>query len=228
MSLVGSDCADFPSMDDLLTKDTLQVVHVDPGFGAYGCGKFPTSHWEFGTSLEAVRTRRTQIMDANALSFGHHTSLNKKQTIALNRLASLSGPHAEELEIINVTWHPTWEAADLLLANPDFKKLVQSFEQSHKKNVPFLHQRSPAADTNVDDLTCQGYKGSTNHLQRHCLTTQGHPMRNKAYFDPETSNPQADILPNPSVPLETATAQHAHILTRLKPAAQETQTGIIK
>eukprot|EP00983_Pelagomonas_calceolata_P046486 1140200-Pelagomonas_calceolata.AAC.2 len=29
-----------PSMDYLLTKNTLQVVHVNPGFGAYGCSKF--------------------------------------------------------------------------------------------------------------------------------------------------------------------------------------------
>eukprot|EP00983_Pelagomonas_calceolata_P081058 1155409-Pelagomonas_calceolata.AAC.3 len=93
----------------------------------------------------------------------------------------------------NVTWYPTWEA-DLLLANPDFKEHVQSFEQSHTENVSFLHQHLPA-DTNVDNLTRQGYKGSTGHLQRHWLTTQGHPMRNTAYFDPETTNPQADILP---------------------------------
>ena len=80
----------------------------------------------------------------------------------------------------------------MLLANPDFDKHVQSFKQSHLHNIP---SHSPAADTNVDNLTRQGYEGSTDHLQRHWITTQGHPMRNKAYFDPETTNPQADILP---------------------------------
>eukprot|EP00983_Pelagomonas_calceolata_P062237 1147190-Pelagomonas_calceolata.AAC.5 len=87
---------------------------------------------------------------------------------------------AEEAEMINATWHPTWEAADLLLANLDFREHVHSLRQCHTEDMPFLHHHSPAADTNVDNLTRQGYQGSTDYLLRHWLTTQGHPMRNTA------------------------------------------------
>eukprot|EP00983_Pelagomonas_calceolata_P081995 1155780-Pelagomonas_calceolata.AAC.1 len=38
---------------------------------------------------------------------------------------------AQEAEMINVTWHPTWEAADLLFANPDFK------EHTKLRTIPY-------------------------------------------------------------------------------------------
>ena len=37
-------------------------------------------------------------------------------------------PFAEEKEMIKVIWQPTWEAAELLLDNPDFKAYVDSYE----------------------------------------------------------------------------------------------------
>eukprot|EP00983_Pelagomonas_calceolata_P133771 1161995-Pelagomonas_calceolata.AAC.1 len=40
-----------PSMDDLLPKNNLQVVHIDPGSGAYGCSKL----------FKAVRTWQAQL-----------------------------------------------------------------------------------------------------------------------------------------------------------------------
>eukprot|EP00983_Pelagomonas_calceolata_P117611 1160429-Pelagomonas_calceolata.AAC.26 len=69
--------------------------------------------------------------------------------------SSVKYDHKREAEMI-ITWHPTWEAADLILASPDFKEHVQSFEQSYTEIVPFLDQHLPAADTNVDNLTRQG------------------------------------------------------------------------
>eukprot|EP00983_Pelagomonas_calceolata_P004743 155534-Pelagomonas_calceolata.AAC.1 len=73
--------------------------------------------------------------------------------------------------MVNVIWHPTWEAADVLLENTDYKPHVQSFEQSHTQNT-LPHQRLPAADASIDNPTRQGYEGSTEPLQSHWLTTQ--------------------------------------------------------
>ena len=38
--------------------------------------------------------------------------------------------YAEEKIMIKVIWKPTWEAAQLLLANTDFKSYVDSYENA--------------------------------------------------------------------------------------------------
>ena len=98
---------------------------------------------------------------------------------------------AEEEEMVRVSWHPTWEPTDMLLANPDYSAHVHNFDRIQSESQP----DPAAADLTMDNLTRQGYDGDTHHLQNSWHTTQGHQIRNKASFDLETSNPQVDISP---------------------------------
>ena len=97
--------------------------------------------------------------------------------------------------MVKVTWQPTWEPTSMLLEHPDFKEHVHRFEQSHTDNFSPPQQHPPPADDTEDNLTRQGFEGATQPPNRQWLTTQGHPMRNKARFDLETTNPQTDIIP---------------------------------
>jgi hypothetical protein len=45
--------------------------------------------------------------------------------------------------MIKVIWQPTWEAAELLLANPDFKAYVDSYENADNKQSAKCPIRRP-------------------------------------------------------------------------------------
>ena len=67
--------------------------------------------------------------------------------------------------MIKVIWQPTWEAAELLLANPDFKTYVDSYENADTS--------TQLNDQEIDNLTKQGYGGCTQHFENMWDSSQG-------------------------------------------------------
>ena len=55
--------------------------------------------------------------------------------------------------MIKVIWQPTREAAELFLANPDFKTYVDSFENADTSTQLYAQSE----DQEIDNLTKQGY-----------------------------------------------------------------------
>jgi len=74
-----------------------------------------TYHWNCLTDLNACSHTARQGAEN---SEDWHCPACTDQTQAENDTRK---SYAEEKEIIKVIWQPTWEAAELLLANPDFK-----------------------------------------------------------------------------------------------------------
>ena len=93
--------------------------------------------------------------------------------------------------MIKVIWQPTWEAAELLLANPDFKTHVDSYENADTSTQ--LNAQSD--DQEIDNLTKQGYDGCTQQFENMWDSLQGQKIRDKAIFVTDTVNPQVDIRP---------------------------------
>ena len=54
-------------------------------------------------------------------------------------------------------WQPTWEAAEPLLANPDFRTYVASYENADTST----QLNAQSEDQKIDNLTKQGYDGCT-------------------------------------------------------------------
>ena len=63
--------------------------------------------------------------------------------------------YAEEIEMIKVIWQPTWEAAELLLANPDIKTYVDSYGNADTST----QLNAQSEDQEIDNLLKQGYDG---------------------------------------------------------------------
>ena len=61
-------------------------------------------------------------------------------------------------------WQPTWEAAELLLANPDLKTYVDTYENADTST----QLNAQSEDQEIDNLTKQGYDGCI-----HCFTSSG-------------------------------------------------------
>jgi len=99
--------------------------------------------------------------------------------------------YAEEKEMIKVIWQPTWEAAELLSANPDFRTYVASYENADTST----QLNAQSEDQKIDNLTKQGYDGCTQHFKIMWDSPQGQNIRDKAIFITGTVNPQADIQP---------------------------------
>ena len=74
--------------------------------------------------------------------------------------------------MMKVIWQPTWEAAELLLANPEFKTYVNSYENAD--TVTQLNAQSEDQETN---LTKQGYDGCTQHFENMWDSSQGQNIR---------------------------------------------------
>jgi len=99
---------------------------------------------------------------------------------------------AEEKEMIKVFRQPTWEAAELLLANPDFKAYVDSYENADTST----QLNAQSEDQEFDNLTKQGYDGCTpSNLKYVWDSLQGQDIRDKAIFVMNTVNPQVDKQP---------------------------------
>jgi hypothetical protein len=77
--------------------------------------------------------------------------------------------YPEEKEMIKVIWQPTWEAAELLLANPDFKTNVDSHENADTST----QLNAQSEDQEIDNLTKQGYDGCTQHFENMRDLSQG-------------------------------------------------------
>ena len=60
--------------------------------------------------------------------------------------------------MIKVIWQPTWEAAELLLVNPDLKAYVDSYENADTSS----QLNAQSEDQRIDNLTKQGYEGWRN------------------------------------------------------------------
>jgi hypothetical protein len=71
--------------------------------------------------------------------------------------------------MIKVIWQPTWEAAELLLANPDFKTNVDSHENADTST----QLNAQSEDQEIDNLTKQGYDGCTQHFENMRDLSQG-------------------------------------------------------
>ena len=99
--------------------------------------------------------------------------------------------YAEHDETLHIKWHPSWEPTEMLVSNPDFKAHVQQFEHSQCS----AQEPIPPMDSAIDNLTRQGFHGSTHELKSHWTTTQGHKNRQNAFFNIQTINPQLDIEP---------------------------------
>ena len=91
---------------------------------------------------------------------------------------------------MKVIWQPTWEAAELLLANPEFKTYVNSYENAD--TVTQLNAQSEDQETN---LTKQGYDGCTQHFENMWDSSQGQNIRDKGNFVTDTVKPQVDMRP---------------------------------
>ena len=89
-------------------------------------------------------------------------------------------------------WQPTWEAAELLLANPDFKAYVDS---SYENADTSTQLNAQSKDQEIDSLTKQGYDGCTQHFENMWDSSQGQNIRDKAIFITDTVNSQANIQP---------------------------------
>ena len=91
--------------------------------------------------------------------------------------------------MIKVIWQPTWEAAELLLANPDFKAYVDSCENGDTSTQLNAHSE----DQEIDNLTKQGYNGCTQHLENMWDSSQGQNIRDKGNFVTDTVKPPVDM-----------------------------------
>ena len=89
-------------------------------------------------------------------------------------------------------WQPTWEAAELLLANPDFKAYVDS---SYENADTSTQLNAQSEDQEIDNLTKQGYDGCTQHFENMWDSSKGQNIRDKAIFITDTVNPQVDNIP---------------------------------
>jgi hypothetical protein len=83
-----------------------------------------TYHWNCLTDLNACS--HTARQDAEDSEDCHCPACNDLTQAEKDTRKS----YAEEKEMIKVIWQPTWEAAELLLANPDFKTYVDSYENA--------------------------------------------------------------------------------------------------
>ena len=88
-------------------------------------------------------------------------------------------------------WQPTWEAADLLSANPDLKTYVNSYENADTSTQP----SGQPEDQEIDNLKKQGYDGCTQHFDYMWDSSQGQNIRDKAFFITDTVNPQLGVQP---------------------------------
>ena len=79
--------------------------------------------------------------------------------------------------MIKVIWQPTWEAAELLLANPDFKTNVDSHENADTST----QLNAQSEDQEIDNLTKQGYDGGTRHFEMMWDSLQGQNIRDNLY-----------------------------------------------
>jgi hypothetical protein len=87
--------------------------------------------------------------------------------------------------MIIVIWQPTWEAAELLLANFDFKTYVDSY-----KNADTSTQlNAQSEDQEIDKSTKQGYDGCTHHFENMWDLSQGQNIRDKAIYHGHWQSP---------------------------------------
>jgi len=90
--------------------------------------------------------------------------------------------------MIKVIWQPTREAAELFLANPDFKTYVDSFENADTSTQLYAQSE----DQEIDNLTKQGYD---NILWKHVGLVTRPKHQRQGNFITDTVNPQAIISP---------------------------------
>ena len=87
--------------------------------------------------------------------------------------------YAEGKEMVRVLWQPTWKAAELLLANPDFKTYIDSYENADMSTQLSVQPE----DKKIDNRTKQGYDGCTQHFDTMWeSSSQGQNIRDKALF----------------------------------------------
>ena len=79
--------------------------------------------------------------------------------------------------MIKVIWQPTWEAAELLLANPDFKTYVDSYENADTST----QLNAQSEDQEIENLTKQGYDGCTQHFENMWDSSRGQNIRGNLY-----------------------------------------------
>eukprot|EP00983_Pelagomonas_calceolata_P047676 1140750-Pelagomonas_calceolata.AAC.6 len=90
-------------------------------------------------------------------------------------------------ELVRIDWEPSWEPEDIKETWPTFLQCILEFETP--KDEPDLS--IAAADLQIDNLQRQGFEKTlkTNTLKQKLDTD----LRNKAIFDINPTNPQADI-----------------------------------
>ena len=99
--------------------------------------------------------------------------------------------YAEEKELIKVIWQPTREAAELFLANPDFKTYVDSFENADTSTQLYAQSE----DQEIDNLTTQGCDGCTQHFENMLDSLKGQNIRDKAILSQTLSIPKQSFHP---------------------------------
>jgi hypothetical protein len=94
-----------------------------------------------------------------------------------------------------VIWQFTREAAELRLANPDFKAYADSYENADTRT----QLNAQSEDQEIDYLTKQGYDGCIQHFENMWDSSQCQNIRDKIIFVKDTVNPQVDIQPTGNV-----------------------------
>jgi hypothetical protein len=75
--------------------------------------------------------------------------------------------------MIKLIWQLTWEAAELLLAIPDFIIYVDSYENADTSTQLMPNQKAKT----IGNLTKQGYNGYTQHFDNMWDSSQGQNIR---------------------------------------------------
>ena len=105
-----------------------------------------TYHWNCLTDLSACsHTARQDVENSEDWHCPACTDLTQAEK-------DTRKSYAEEKEMMKVIWQPTWEAAELLLAKPDFKTYVDSYEKADTST----QLNAQSEDLEIDNLTKQG------------------------------------------------------------------------
>eukprot|EP00983_Pelagomonas_calceolata_P037908 1136589-Pelagomonas_calceolata.AAC.2 len=95
--------------------------------------------------------------------------------------------------MIQVQWHPRWEAAEMLQMHPVLQAHVQAYEQER----PEQQTADPSTkEIDLDNLVKQGFDGNPQSLANSpWLSTTGCAINMNVIFDFQPTNPQTNIMP---------------------------------
>jgi len=144
-----------------------------------------TYHWNCLTDLNACS--HTARQDAENSEDWHCPACNDLTQAEKDT----RNPMQKKKEMIKVIWQPTWEAAELLLANPDFKTYVDSYENADTST----QLNAQSEDQEIDNLTKQGYNSCTQHFENMWDLSQGQNIRDKAILSQTLSIPKQTFNP---------------------------------